>query len=160
MSFRSALVDDFRANANIIALTGQRIFDEFYEFEDLLNQKANMVGNFPAITIESTAWEQENNLGGHDQLIHDVLSITLYSQVNTQKMSSRSASVRAAQRQIIQDLDTLNDIVVNYINDKKGVLGSYYMRSPHISSVSDGLFETEGNRKIVTKEITFNITYS
>jgi len=160
MSFRSAFVDDFRANTDITDLTGLRIFDEFYEFEDFLNQKANMVGSFPAITIESDSWEQENNLDGHDQLIAGSFTITLYSQVNLQKMRSRSATVKAAQRQIIQDLDSLNDIVVSYINDKRGTLGAYYMRAPHITSVSDGVFETEGNRKIVTKEITFNITYS
>lgn len=159
MSLRSAIVDGLIANAGINALISGRAFDMFYEFEDFLNQKANS-NKFPAITVEQDTWVNEQNQDGHDNLINGSFSITLYQQVHLGKMRSRSATVRAAQKTLLRSIDTLNDLVVAYINSLSGTLSSYYIRNSHIDAVSDGIFETEGNREIVTKEINYTVIYS
>jgi hypothetical protein len=82
MSFRAALVDDFKAESTISTLVSDRVFDMFYEFEDLLNRKANSINKFPAITIESDTGDTENNLDSHDNLIFETLTITAYQQIH------------------------------------------------------------------------------
>lgn len=159
MSLRSAIVDGLIANVGINAVISGRAYDMFYEFEDLLNQKAN-ASKFPAITVEQDSWENEQNQDGHDNYIEGSFSITLYQQVHLGKMRSRSATVRNAQKTLLRSIDTLNDLVVSYINSLSGVLSSYYIRNSHIDAVSDGIFETEGNREIVTKEISYTVIYS
>ena len=160
MSFRAALVDDFKAESTISDLVSTRVFDMFYEFEDLLNRKANAIGNFPAITIESETGETENNLDQHDNLKFETLTITCYQQVHLQKLRSRSQTIRDAQRDILRQVDTLAAAVTDFILDKTGIIGDYYIRASHISSDSDGVFESEGNREIVTREISYVVTYS
>lgn len=159
MSLRAAIVDGLIADAGINALISGRSFDMFYEFEDLLNQKAN-VNKFPAITVESESWENEDNQDGHDNIINGSFAITLYQQVHLGKMRSRSATVRAAQKTLLRSIDTLNDLVVTYLNTLSGTLSTYYIRNSHIDSVRDGVFETDGNREIVTKEINYTVIYS
>ena len=159
MSLRSAIVDGLIANVGINALISGRAFDMFYEFEDLLNQKAN-VSKFPAITVEADSWENEQYQDGHDNYITGSFSVTLYQQVHLGKMRSRSATVRAEQKTLLRSIDTLNDLVVAYLNSLSGTLSSYYIRNSHIDAVSDGIFETEGNREIITKEINYTVIYS
>lgn len=159
MSLRAALVDAFKAEATISTLVGTRVFDMFYEFEDLLNQKANQ-SKFPAITIEQDTWEREQNQDGHDNLINSTFSITLYMQIHLGKLRSRNATVRTKQKNLLRSIDTLNDAVVTYINSLGGVVSSYYIRNSHVNDVSDGVFETDDNREIVTKEIDYKVTYS
>jgi hypothetical protein len=158
MSLRSAIVDGLIADAGINAVIAGRAFDMFYEFEDLLNRKANR-SKFPAITVESETWENEQNQDGHDNLINTSLSITLYQQVHLGNMKSRSATVRAAAKATLRAIDTLNDLVVSYLNSLSGALGSYYIRNSHVTSVSDGIFEVEDNREIITKEIDLAILF-
>jgi len=161
MSFRASLVDDFIAEGTISALVDTRVFDMFFEFEDFLNSKANAISSFPAITIESDTGETENNLDSHDNLIHETLSITIYQQVNLQKLRSRQQTVRNKERDTKRQVDTVADAITAYILDKRGVIdAAYYIRSSHISSDSDGVFETEGNREIVTRELSYVVTYS
>ena len=158
MSLRSAIVDGLIANGGINAVIAGRAFDMFYEFEDLLNRKANKY-KFPAITVESDTWENEQNQDGHDNLINTSLSITIYQQVHLGNMKSRSATVRAAAKATLRAIDTLNDLVVPYLNTLSGTLGSYYIRNAHVTSVADGIFEVEDNRQIITKEIDLAILF-
>ncbi len=160
MSFRASLVDDFIAESTINALVDTRVFDMFFEFEDFLNSKANAISSFPAITIESDTGDTENNLDSHDNLKFETLSITIYQQVNLQKLRSRNPTVRTAARDNKRQVDTVADAVTAYILDKRGIIDTYFLRASHISSDSDGVFETEGNREIVTREISYVVTYS
>ena len=160
MSFRAALVDDLRAEASINSIVDTRIFDMFYEFEDFLNSSANSVSKFPAMTIEQDTWERENNLDVHDNLIYASYTITCYQVVNLSKFKNRSQAVRDKERDKLREVDTLQDAVVNYLIDKRGSLGSYTVLKSHIENVSDGVFESENNREVVTREITYSITFS
>jgi len=160
MSFRASLVDDFIAESTINALVDTRVFDMFFEFEDFLNSKANAVSSFPAITIESDTGDTENNLDSHDNLIHETLSITIYQQVNLQKLRAKNPTVRNKERDTKRQVDTVADAVEAYILDKRGVIDTFFLRRSHISNDSDGVFETEGNREIVTREISYVVTYS
>jgi|14_taG_2_1085336.scaffolds.fasta_scaffold02982_6 hypothetical protein len=160
MSFRAALVDDLRAEASINSIVDTRIFDMFYEFEDFLNSSANSVSKFPAMTVEQDTWERENNLDVHDNLIYASYTVTCYQVVNLSKFKSRSQNVRDEERDKLREVDTLQEAVVNYLIDKRGSLGSYTVLKSHIENVSDGVFESENNREVVTREITYSITFS
>jgi translation initiation factor 2 beta subunit (eIF-2beta)/eIF-5 len=159
MSLRSAIVDGLIADAGINALISGRAFDYFYEFEDFLNRKAN-ANKFPAITVEEESWENEQNQDGHDNIINSSFSITLYQQVHLGNLRSRSATVRANAKATVRAIDTLNDLVVAYLNTLSGTLSSYYLRNAHITGVSDGIFQTELNREIITKEIDYTVLFS
>jgi len=160
MSLRAALVDAMAAEGTISSLVGSRVFDYFYEFEDLLNQKAN-ANKFPAITVETDGDENELNQDGHDDINQASFSITCYQQIHLAKMRSRSASVRAAQKTLLRNIDTLSAAVKAYLNGLKGsTISGIYIRRSHIDSISDSTFETEENREIITREISFTALYS
>jgi hypothetical protein len=160
MSLRAALVDAFKAEATISNLVDTRVFDIFYDFEDFLNSKANRVSKFPSITVESNGAENENNLDSHDNLIRETFTITCYQQVNLSKLRSRSNTVQNKERDILRQIDTLGDAVNLFIKDKTGIVGSYFLRSSHISDDTDDIFETEDNREIVTRVLTYNVGFS
>jgi hypothetical protein len=76
-------------------------------------------------------------------------------------MRSRSASVRAAQKTLLRNVDTLSAAVKAYLNGLKGsTISGLYIRRSHIDSIVDSTFETEGNREIITREISFTALYS
>jgi hypothetical protein len=160
MSLRAALVDDLKTVTAITDIVSDRITDMFYEFEDFLNSSANSVNKFPAVSIEADGYEVENNVTGHDNLINGSYTITCYQIVNLSKMRSRSATVRNKERDKLRQVDTLAQAIVDYLLDKRGVIGSYYMRKPHIEAVSDGVAESDDNREVVTRDINFSIMYS
>ncbi len=160
MSLRAALVDDLKTVTAITDIVGDRITDMFYEFEDLLNSSANSVSKFPALSIEADSYTPENNVTGHDNLIVGAFTITCYQIVNLSKMRSRSATVKAKEKNKLRVVDTLAQTVIDYLVDKRGVIGGYYLRKPHIENVSDGIAESDDNREVVTREISFSITYS
>lgn len=160
MSLRAALVDAFIAESTINNLISGRAFDYFYEFEDLQNQKANS-SKFPAITVETDSDENELNQDGHDNINEATFSITCYQQIHLAKMRSRSASVRAAQKTLLRTVDTLSAAVKTYLNNLKGsTISGFYIRRSHIDSIGDGVFESEANREIITREISFTALYS
>ena len=160
MSLRAALVDDLKTVTAITNIVDDRIFDMFYIFEDFLNSKANAVSKFPAISIEADTYEPENNLDAHDNLIVGAFTITCYQQVNTSKFKSKSAEVRDREIATLREVDTLQDLVTSYLLDKRGALGIYTLRQPHIENISDGVFDSEDNREVITREISYSITYS
>jgi len=160
MSLRAALVDDLKTITAVSDIVDERIFDMFYLFEDHLNSKANAVSKFPAISIETDTYIPENNLDTHDNLIIGSFTITCYQQINTSKFRSRSKAVRDKERDRLREVDTLQEVVISYLLDKRGTLGIYTLRQPHIENISDGVFESEDNREVITKEISYSITYS
>jgi hypothetical protein len=160
MSLRAALVDDLKTVTAITDIVSNRITDMFYEFEDFLNSSANSVSKFPAVSIEADSYEPENNITGHDNLIVGSYTIKCYQIINLSKMRSRSENVRNKERDKLREVDNLAQIIVNYLKDKRGTVGSYYLRQPHIEFVSDGVEESENNREIITRDISFSITYS
>jgi len=160
MSLRAALVDDLKAVSAISDIVEDRVTDMFYEFEDFLNSSANSVSKFPAISIEADTYEPENNLTGHDNLITGSYTITCYQVINISKVKSRSKAVRDKERNKLREVDTLAQLAVDYLKDKRGVLGSYFLRQPHIESVSDGVAESDSNREVITRDVNFSITYS
>ncbi len=141
MSLRAALVDDLKTVTAITDIVGDRITDMFYEYEDFLNSSVNSVNKFPAVSVDADSYEVENNVTGHDNLINGYYTITCYQVVNLSKMRSRSATVRNKERDKLRQVDTLAQARVDYLLDKRGVIGSYYMRKPHIEAVSDGVAE-------------------
>lgn len=160
MILRAALVDAMAAESTINSLVGSKVFDYFYEFEDLLNQKANK-NKFPAITVESNGDENELNQDGHDNLNEASFTITCYQQIHLGKMRSRSANVRASQKAILRDIDNLSSACKAYLNGLKGsTISGIYIRRSHIDSIVDSTFETEENREIITREISFTALYS
>lgn len=160
MSLRAALVDDLKTVAAISDIVEDRVTDMFYEFEDLLNSSANSVSKFPAISIEADSYEPENNLTGHDNLIVGSYTIICYQVINLSKMKSRSQNVRDKERDKLREVDTLAQLVIDYLKDKRGIVGAYFLRQPHIESVADGIAESDSNREVVTRDISFSITYS
>ena len=80
--------------------------------------------------------------------------------MNLSKFKNRSQAVRDKERDKLREVDTLQDAVVNYLIDKRGVLGSYTVLKSHIESVADGVFESEDNREVITREITYSITFN
>jgi len=160
MSLRAALVDDLKTVTAITDIVGDRITDMFYEFEDFLNSSANSISKFPAISIEADSYIPENNVTGHDNLINGAYTITCYEIVNLGKMRSKSTAVKNRERDKLRVVDTLAQAVIDYLVDKRGVIGGYYLRKPHIENVSDGIAESDDNREVVTREISFSITYS
>tara|TARA_R110002167_G_scaffold361826_1_gene580463 strand:- start:1056 stop:1538 length:483 start_codon:yes stop_codon:yes gene_type:complete len=160
MSLRAALVDDLKTVVAVSDIVGDRVTDMFYEFEDFLNSSANSVSKFPSVSIEADAYEPENNLTGHDNLITGSYTITCYQVINLSKMRSRSTSVKTKERDKLREVDTLAQAIVDYLKDKRGVIGAYYLRQPHVESVSDGVAESDANREVITREISFSITYS
>jgi hypothetical protein len=160
MSLRSAIVDGLIANVGINALISGRCYDRFFEFEDFLNQRPNS-SKFPVITVESATSENEQNQDGHDNINLSNLDITCYTQVHLGNMKSRSVSARNKQKTIIRSLDTLSDLVVSYLNSLSGTLSSYYIRNSHVDNgAQDGVFETEGNRQIISTQISLEIIYT
>ena len=160
MSFRAALVDDLRAESSINSIVKTRVFDMFYDFEDFLNSSANSVSKFPAITVEQDTWERENNLDVHDNLVYASYTITCYVVINTSKIRSKSQSIRDKERDKLREVDTLAQAVVDYLIDKRGTLGSYNVAKTHVENVADDIFESEDNREVRTKEITYSVTLS
>lgn len=160
MSLRAALVDDLKTVTSVSDIVDDRVTDMFYEFEDFLNSSANSVSKFPSVSIEADSYEPENNLDAHDNLIVGSYTITCYQIVNLSKMRSRSGSVKDKERDKLRVVDTLAQTIVDYLKDKRGVIGSYYLRQPHIESVADGVAESDANREVITREISFSITYS
>ena len=160
MSLRSDIVDGLIANAGINALISGKCYDRFYEFEDFLNQAPN-VNNFPAITVESDEDENEQNQDGHDNIKNAKLTVTCYTQVDLNKLRSRSATVRNSQKTIKRSLDTLTALVVTYLNTLSGTLGGSFIRNSHVENgAQDGVFETEGNREIIQTQISLNVIYT
>ena len=125
MSLRSAIVDGLIANGGINAVIAGRAFDMFYEFEDLLNRKANKY-KFPAITVESETWENEQNQDGHDNLINTSLSITIYQQVHLGNMKSRSATVRAALKNTLEGAGYIVNVASDGVDALNMVDGSHF----------------------------------
>lgn len=160
MSLRAALVDDLKTVTAITDITGDRITDMFYEFQDFLNSSANSVSKFPAVSVEADSYEIENNLTGHDNLIKGSFTIICYQIINLSKIKSRSATVRTKEKNKLREVDTLAQLIVDYLVDKRGIVGAYYLRQPHIEAMSDGISESDDNREVITKEISFSITYS
>lgn len=160
MSIRAALVDDMLTQLSITSLIDDRIFDDFFEFEDFLNQKANK-RQFPAISVETSGDELEEKLTGHNQLDTASLIITCYNQVHIGKMRSRSASVKAKQKTLLRKVDAVSAAVKTYLNDLMGeTISGLYIRHSHVNSITDGDFENEDNRRIITRELSFSVMYS
>lgn len=160
MSIRAALVDAMLAEGTISTLIGTRVFDDFFEFEDFLNQTANK-NQFPAISVETGGDELEEKLTGHNQLDTASLIITCYNQVHIGKMRSRSATVKAAQKTLLRKVDAVSAAVKAYLNDLTGdTISGLYIRHSHVNSITDGDFENEDNRRIITRELSFSVMYS
>ena len=160
MSIRAALVDAMLAESTISTLIGTRVFDDFFEFEDFLNQTANK-NQFPAISVETSGDELEEVLNGHDHLETASLTITCYNQVHLGKLRSRSATVKATQKTLLRQVDAVSAAVKAYLNDLMGdTISGLYIRHSHINSITDGVFENEDNRRIITRELSFSVMYS
>ena len=160
MSIRAALVDDMLTQLSITSLIDQRIFDDFFEFEDFLNQKANK-NSFPAISIETAGDELEEKLTGHNQLDNAELIITCYNQVHIGKMRSRSPNVKAKQKTLLRKVDPVVSAVKTYLNNLMGeTITGLHIRRSHVNNITDGVFESEDNRRIITRELSFTVTYS
>ena len=165
MSLRAALVDDLKAVTAVSDIVSDRISDMFYEFEDFLNSSANSVSKFPAVSVINDGNEYEPNLDGHDNFRFASFTIVCFHVVNLSKLKSRSQNVRNKERDKLRIVDTLAETIADYLADKRDIITNvggeqYKLRQPHIEAIVDDIAESEDNREVVTREITYTIVYS
>lgn len=160
-SARAVVVDYLQQEPSVIALVDPKdIQDIDFEFEDLYNASANRF-SFPAVSVQTSYMNFNDQLNCQDvNLYTETLDIAIYNQVDTTKLRSKSASVRAKAitekrvvdqvRGIIQDaMRTLDGNLINEIDIQK----------VQINSASDSVFNTEANTKIYQSFFSINITY-
>lgn len=160
-SARAVVVDYLQQESSVIALVDPKdIQDIDFEFEDLYNASANRF-SFPAVSVQTSYMNFNDQLNCQDvNLYTETLDIAIYNQVDTTKLRSKSASVRAKAitekrvvdqvRGIIQDaMRTLDGNLINEIDIQK----------VQINSASDNVFNTEENTKIYQSFFSINITY-
>jgi len=161
MVFRAALVDYIKESEELSCIFSDRIFDRFYRFEDFINKKGNFK-NFPAMTIERAAWENENNIDAHDNLINATLVIRVYGETNIQSFQARNGNVRnKAIEELRDNLDEPTKATIRFLNPLRGIrIGDYWLRSAHVVDVGDDIFQSDDNREIPVNEIAINVIYS
>lgn len=160
-SARAVVVDYLQQEPSVIALVDPKdIQDIDFEFEDLYNASANRF-SFPAVSVQTSYMNFNDQLNCQDvNLYTETLDIAIYNQVDTTKLRSKSASVRAKAitekrvvdqvRGIIQDaMRTLDGNLINEIDIQK----------VQMNSASDSVFNTEANTKIYQSFFSINITY-
>lgn len=159
MSLRAAIVDALKAESTVSDIVETRVSDILFEFEDMLNEPANS-DVFPAISVRTLNEENENNISGHDGIWNGQFQVTLYHQIQTSNLRSRHVATKTAEETKVRSIDILKNAVVTYLNNSKGVLGSYFIRKPHISGLNEQDFQQEKNRKIIAVQIVLDVMFS
>ena len=160
-SARAVIVDYLRQNANVTALVdSEDIQDIDFEFEDLYNASANRF-SFPAVSVQTSFMNLNDQLNCKDvNLYTETLDFTIYNEVDTTKLRSRSASVRATAEAEKRKVDTVRATLQNEIRVLDGdLISEIDVQKIQINTASDSIFSTDSNTKIYQSFFSINITY-
>ncbi len=160
-SARAVIVDYLRQNANVLALVdAEDIQDIDFEFEDLYNASANRF-SFPAVSVETSYMNFNDQLNCHDvNLYTETLDIAIYNQVDTTKLRSRSASVRAKAEIEKRKVDQVRGLIQDELRPLDGeIINEINIQKIQFNTASDAIFNTEANSKIYQSFFSINITY-
>ena len=160
-SARAVIVDYLRQNANVIALVdSEDIQDIDFEFEDLYNASANRF-SFPAVSVQTAFMNFNDQINCHDvNLYTETLDISIYNQVDTTKLRSKSANVRARAEAEKRKVDEVRGVIQDEMRVLDGdLIGEIDIQKIQFNTVSDSTFNTESNTKIYQSFFTINITY-
>jgi hypothetical protein len=160
-SARAVMVDYLRQNASVTALVdAEDIQDIDFEFEDLYNASANRF-SFPAVSVETSFMNLNDQLNCKDvNLYTETLDFTIYNQVDTTKLRSRSASVRATAEAEKRKVDTVRAIIQEELRVLDGdLISEIDVQKVQINTASDSIFSTDSNTKIYQSFFSINITY-
>ena len=160
-SARAVVVDYLQQEPSVIALVDPKdIQDIDFEFEDLYNASANRF-SFPAVSVQTSYMNFNDQLNCQDvNLYTETLDIAIYNQVDTTKLRSKSASVRAKAITEKRVVDQVRGIVQNAMRTLDGnLINEIDIQKVQINSASDSVFNTEANTKIYQSFFSINITY-
>ena len=160
-SARAVVVDYLQQEPSVIALVDPKdIQDIDFEFEDLYNASANRF-SFPAVSVQTSYMNFNDQLNCQDvNLYTETLDIAIYNQVDTTKLRSKSASVRAKAITEKRVVDQVRGIIQNAMRTLDGnLISEIDIQKVQINSASDSVFNTEANTKIYQSFFSINITY-
>ena len=160
-SARAVLVDYLRQNTNVLALVdAENIQDIDFEFEDLYNASANGF-SFPAVSVQTSYMEFNDQINCHDtNLYTETLDVSIYNQVDTTKLRSRSASVRQKAETEKRKVDLVRGTIQDELRPLDGdLISEIDIQKIQFNTASDAIFNTEANTKIYQSFFSINITY-
>jgi hypothetical protein len=160
-SARAVVVDYLQQEPSVIALVDPKdIQDIDFEFEDLYNASANRF-SFPAVSVQTSYMNFNDQLNCQDvNLYTETLDIAIYNQVDTTKLRSKSASVRAKAITEKRVVDQVRGIIQDAMRTLDGnLISEIDIQKVQINSASDNVFNTEENTKIYQSFFSINITY-
>lgn len=160
-SARAVVVDYLQQEPSVIALVDPKdIQDIDFEFEDLYNASANRF-SFPAVSVQTSYMNFNDQLNCQDvNLYTETLDIAIYNQVDTTKLRSKSASVRAKAITEKRVVDQVRGIIQNAMRTLDGnLINEIDIQKVQMNSASDSVFNTEANTKIYQSFFSINITY-
>ncbi len=160
-SARAVVVDYLQQEPSVIALVDPKdIQDIDFEFEDLYNASANRF-SFPAVSVQTSYMNFNDQLNCQDvNLYTETLDIAIYNQVDTTKLRSKSASVRAKAITEKRVVDQVRGIIQDAMRTLDGnLISEIDIQKVQINSASDSVFNTEANTKIYQSFFSINITY-
>ena len=160
-SARAVVVDYLQQEPSVIALVDPKdIQDIDFDFEDLYNASANRF-SFPAVSVQTSYMNFNDQLNCQDvNLYTETLDIAIYNQVDTTKLRSKSASVRAKAITEKRVVDQVRGIIQDAMRTLDGnLISEIDIQKVQINSASDSVFNTEANTKIYQSFFSINITY-
>jgi hypothetical protein len=160
-SARAVIVDYLRQDASVLALLDAKDIQGIdFEFEDLYNASANRF-SFPAISVTTSFMNMNDQIDCQDvNLYTETLDISIYNQVDTTKLRSKSASVRAKAETEKRKIDDVRSTVQGLLRLLTGdVLSEINVQKAQINTASDSVFNTDSNSKIYQSFFSINITY-
>ena len=93
-------------------------------------------------------------------LYTETLDFTIYNEVYTTKLRSRSASVRATAEAEKRKVDTVRATLQDEIRVLDGnLISEIDVQKIQINTASDSIFSTDSNTKIYQSFFSINITY-
>ena len=160
-SARAVVVDYLRQEPSVLAfMDAKDIQDIDFEFEDLYNASANRF-SFPAVAVTTSYMSFNDQLNCHDvNLYTETLDISIYNQVDTTKLRSKSSSVRAKAETEKRKIDEVRGTIQDLLRVLDGdVITEIDVQRVEITTTSDAVFNTEANTKIYQSFFSINITY-
>ena len=160
-SARAVIVDYLRQDASLLALMDAKdIQDIDFEFEDLYNASANRF-SFPAVSVTTSYMNFNDQLNCQDvNLYTETLDFAIYNQVDTIKLRSKSANVRAKAEIEKRKVDEVRGLIQDNLRTLDGdLITEINVQKIQFNTASDSVFNTEANTKIYQSFFSMNITY-
>ena len=160
-SARAVVVDYLQQEPSVIALVDPKdIQDIDFEFEDLYNASANRF-SFPAVSVQTSYMNFNDQLNCQDvNLYTETLDFAIYNQVDTTKLRSKSANVRAKAEIEKRKVDEVRGLIQDNLRTLDGdLIAEIDVQKIQFNTASDSVFNTEANTKIYQSFFSMNITY-